>query len=152
MTINLICIGKIKEKYIRDGIEEYLKRLSSSIKVNIIELKEFNTDDTSKNMEEEGKLILNQISNDYVVTLEIDGLNIDSVALSEMIFDHYIYNSNVISFIIGGSSGLSDEVKSRSNFKLSFGKMTYPHQLMRLILIEQVYRSFMIKSNSKYHK
>ena len=152
MTINLICIGKIREKYISDGILEYLKRLSSSVNLNIIELKEINTDDINKNIEEEGKLILNQLSNDYVITLEIEGKNIDSVTMSELIFDHYTYNASNICFVIGGSSGLSDEVKKRSNYKLSFGKMTYPHQLMRLILIEQIYRSFMIKSNSKYHK
>lgn len=152
MVINLICIGKIKESYLKDGINEYLKRLSNNLSINIIELKEVNTLDVVKNIEEEGKLILSQISDEFVITLEIDGKNIDSVALSELIYNHYTYNPNNIAFVIGGSSGLSDAVKKRSDYKLSFGKMTYPHQLMRLILVEQIYRSYMINNNSKYHK
>lgn len=152
MEIKIICIGKVKEKYLEDGINEYLKRLKPFVKIGIIELKEFNTDVSSKNIEEEGKLILSHIDDEFVITLEIEGNNIDSVELANMIEKHSSYNSNDIVFVIGGSDGLSNDVKKRSNFKLSFGKMTYPHQLMRLILTEQIYRAYTIINNKKYHK
>lgn len=153
MNIKLICIGKIKEKYLTDGIEEYKKRLKAFCDFEIIELKEINTDDINKNIESEGDLILNNIKkNDYVIALSIPGKNISSESFAEMIKEHYTYNSSVITFIIGGSNGLDNRVLQRSNYQLSFGKMTYPHQLMRLILLEQVYRCMMINNNHKYHK
>jgi 23S rRNA (pseudouridine1915-N3)-methyltransferase len=152
MEIKLICVGKIKEKYLQDGINEYLKRVSPYIKVNLVEVKEVNTNDINKNMCEEGALILNNITDDFVITLEINGNNLDSVAFSEYIFNHYTYQNKMLTIVIGGSDGLSDEVKARSNYRLSFGKMTYPHQLMRMILLEQLYRAAMIHYHHKYHK
>lgn len=153
MNIKLICIGKIKEKYLVDGIEEYRKRLKLFCDFEIIELKEVNTDDINKNIESEGDLILNSIKKtDYVIALSIPGKNISSEKFAEMIKDHYTYNSSVITFVIGGSNGLDNRVLQRSNYQLSFGKMTFPHQLMRLVLLEQVYRCMMINNNHKYHK
>ena len=153
MNIKIICVGKIKEKYLTDGIEEYRKRLKLFCELELIELKEVNTDDINKNIEQEGDLILNSIKKtDYVIALSIPGKNISSEAFAEMIKDHYTYNSSTITFVIGGSNGLDNRVLQRSNYQLSFGKMTYPHQLMRLILLEQVYRCMMINNNHKYHK
>lgn len=153
MNIKVICIGKIKEKYLVDGIDEYKKRLQAFCDLDIIELKEFNTDDINKNIESEGDLILNNIKKtDYVIALSIPGKNMSSEDLASMIKDHYTYNSTIITFVIGGSNGLDNRVLQRSNYQLSFGKMTYPHQLMRLILMEQVYRCMMINNNHKYHK
>lgn len=153
MNIKLICIGKIKEKYLTDGIEEYRKRLKAFCDFEIIELKEVNTDDINKNIESEGDLILNNIKKtDHVIALSIPGKNISSESFAQMIKEHYTYNSSVITFVIGGSNGLDQRVLDRSNYQLSFGKMTYPHQLMRLILLEQVYRCMMINNNHKYHK
>ena len=152
MEIKLICVGKIKEKYLTEGINEYLKRINPFLKVNLIEVKETNTNDIMKNMREEGLAILNNIGNDFVITLEIDGNNIDSVALSNFIYEHYTYQDKVLTFVIGASDGLSEEVKKRSNYQLSFGKMTFPHQLMRMMLLEQIYRAVMIHNNHKYHK
>ena len=153
MNIKIICIGKIKEKYLVDGIEEYKKRLKLFCDLELIELKEVNTDDINKNIESEGDLILNNIKkNDYVIALSIPGKNISSENFAQMIKEHYTYNSSIITFVIGGSNGLDNRVLQRSNYQLSFGKMTYPHQLMRLILLEQVYRCMMINNNHKYHK
>ena len=153
MNIKIICIGKIKEKYLVDGIEEYKKRLKLFCDLELIELKETNTDDINKNIESGGELILKNIKKtDYVIALSIPGKNISSENFAQMIKDHYTYNSSVITFVIGGSNGLDNRVLQRSNYQLSFGKMTYPHQLMRLILLEQVYRCMMINNNHKYHK
>lgn len=153
MEIKLIAVGKIKEKYLHEGINEFKKRIKRYSKFEIINTKEYNTKDIPKNIIDEGKDILSKLKdNDFVITLEIDGENLDSISLSKMISKHYTYSEKKISFIIGGSNGLSDEVKVRSNYKLSFGKQTYPHQLMRLILLEQIYRTFTIINNIKYHK
>ena len=151
--IKIICVGKIKEDFIEKGINEYLKRLSAFTKVTIIELKEGNNIYISKTIESEGRSILDKINkDDFVITLEIAGKMLDSIELSKKINDLYTYGNTNIDFIIGGSWGLSDEVKRRSNFALSFSKFTFPHQLMRLILIEQIYRSFTIINNKEYHK
>lgn len=151
--IKIICVGKIKEDFIEKGINEYLKRLSAFTKVTIIELKEGNNIDILKTIESEGRSILDKINkDDFVITLEIAGKMLDSIELSKKINDLYTYGNTNIDFIIGGSWGLSDEVKRRSNFALSFSKFTFPHQLMRLILIEQIYRSFTIINNKEYHK
>ena len=153
MNIKLICVGKIKEKYLVDGIEEYRKRLKLFCDLEVIELKEVNTDDINKNIELEGDLILNNIKKtDHVIALSIPGKNISSEAFAQMMKDHYTYNSTVITFVIGGSNGLDQRVLDRSNYQLSFGKMTFPHQLMRMVLLEQVYRCMMINNNHKYHK
>lgn len=149
----IICIGKIKEKYLIDGINEYKKRIEGYTKFEILELKEFNTSDTIKNIENEGKVILEKIrKEDYVITLEILGNKLDSVAFSKHLEKITTYGTSNIIFVIGGSNGLSDEVKKRSNYKLSFSDMTFPHQLMRLILVEQIYRSLTILNNKEYHK
>ena len=151
--IKIICIGKIKEKYLVDGINEYLKRCTPFSKINILELKEVNTLDDEKNRKEEGKEILSKISDEeYVISLEINGSNLSSTELASFINDKFTYGYPVITFVIGGSTGLSGDVIKRANYHLSFGKNTYPHQLMRLILMEQIYRSFMIINNHKYHK
>lgn len=147
--IKIICVGKIKEKYFTLAIEEYLKRLTKYTKLEIIELSDYNYDET-KTVLEEGKNILSKISDkDYVVTLEIDGKKLSSVELSKFI-DKNI--SKDITFVIGGSNGLSKDVLNRSNYALSFSDLTFPHQLFRIILLEQIYRSFKIINNESYHK
>ena len=151
--IKIVCVGKIKEDYLSKGIEEYLKRCTPFQKINICEVKETNTLDEEKNKREEGKEILSNIKDDeYVISLEINGKMLDSVELANFINDKFIYGYPTVTFVIGGSIGLSSEVIARANYHLSFGKNTYPHQLMRLILMEQIYRSFMIINNHKYHK
>lgn len=151
--IKIICVGKIKEKFFTDGIKEYEKRIGAYSKFEIVEVKEVNTSNIEKNIKEEGNNILEKIQNDdYVVTLEILGKLVDSVELSKFINEKLTYGNSKIDFVIGGSNGLSDAVKKRSNFALSFSKMTFPHQLMRLILIEQIYRAFTIINNKEYHK
>lgn len=153
MDVKLIVVGKIKEKYLTDAINEYSKRIKPFVNLEIIEIKELNNSESEKNLLEEGKNILKSISNnDFVVTLEIEGKMLTSVELSDYISKHYTYNNKVMTFIIGSSDGLSDEVKSRSDYKLSFSKMTFPHQLMRVIFLEQLYRAFSIINHSKYHK
>lgn len=153
MDITLICLGKIKEKYLTDAIGEYSKRIKAFCNLKIIELKEVNSNDDKKNLSVEAIDILNNISkDDYVVSLAIEGKMLDSVEFSELISNHYTYNPKKLVFIIGSSCGLSDEVKARSDYKISFSKMTFPHQLMRVIFLEQLYRAFMISSNHKYHK
>ena len=150
--INIICIGKIKEKYMVDAINDYLKRLSKYTKVNIIELPNYNSDNIIDILNHEKELILKNIKDkDYIITLEIEGKQLDSVSFSNKIEEIFNYNSN-IDFIIGGSYGLHQDIKNISNYALSFSKMTFPHQLFRLILLEQIYRSFKIQNNETYHK
>lgn len=147
--IKIICVGKIKEKYYKSAIEEYLKRLSKYTKLEVIELPDYNYDIT-KTLLEEGKNILSKINdNDYVVTMEINGKECNSVELSSFIEKNL---SNNIVFVIGGSYGLSSDVKQRSNYSMSFSKLTFPHQLFRILLLEQVYRAFKIINNESYHK
>lgn len=153
MDIKLIVVGKIKESYLNEAIKEYVKRIKPMANLNIIELKECTYNESVKNLKEEAKLILNNISdNDFVITLEINGKELTSVELSEYISKHYLYNNKVLTFIIGSSDGMDDSVKARSNYKLSFSKMTFPHQLMRVIFLEQLYRALSIINNMKYHK
>jgi len=143
--IKIICIGKLKEKYLKDGIEDYLKRINKYHKINIIELPD--TD-----IENEGNEIIKHIdSKDYVISLAIEGTEITSKELSQKIDKTFITNST-ITFIIGGSNGIREDIKNKSNFKLSFSRLTYPHGLFRLILLEQIYRSFKILNNESYHK
>ena len=149
--IKIICIGKIKEKFYRDAIEEYKKRISKYSKLEIIELEDI-SDNIETTLRKERDLILNKLNDkDYIITLEIDGNNIDSIELSNKINNTLINNPN-ITFIIGGSYGLHEDIKNRSNYKLSFSKMTFPHQLFRIILLEQIYRSFKINNHEEYHK
>mgnify|MGYP006329044641 FL=1 len=153
MKIKMIVVGKIKEKYWTDAINEYKKRISAFCDLNLIEVKEVNTDDIGKNINDEGSFILNNIKeDDFIITLEILGKEYSSEELAGFIKKHYTYDNRVLTFIIGGSNGLSNEVISKSNLHLSFGKSTYPHQLMRVILLEQLYRAMMINNNRSYHK
>ena len=150
--IRIICVGKIKEKYLVDAISEYSKRISKYSKIEIIELQDESQGETSKILKLEGEKIDKYLSpKDFVISLEIDGKNLTSVELANLIEEKQIEYSN-ITFIIGGSYGLSKEVKERSNYSLSFSKMTFPHQLFRLLLLEQIYRSFKINNNESYHK
>ncbi len=151
--IKIICVGKIKESYLIDGCNEYLKRLSAFDKVNLIEVKEVNNYEIRKNIFEEGKNILKEIDKlDYVITLEIEGKELDSIEFSSLITNVYNYKASNICFVIGGSNGLDEEVKKRSDYKLSFSHFTFPHMLMRLILLEQIYRAYTIINHKEYHK
>ncbi len=159
MKIRVIAVGKIKEKYIRDGINEYLKRLSRYCSVEIIEVEDEKTQENLTNREidiikdKEGKRILSKISpNSYIISLVIEGKQMSSEELANKIEDLMIEGVNDLTFIIGGSLGLSREVIEKSNLKLSFSKMTFPHQLMRMVLLEQIYRSFRIIRGEPYHK
>lgn len=147
--IKIICVGKIKEKFIKDAIDEYLKRLTKYTKVEIIEVNDIAVGDI---LQKESVLINKYLNDkDYVVTLEIDGVELSSIELASKIDNILINNAN-ITFIIGGSLGLDSSIKKRSNCKLSFSKLTFPHQLFRVILLEQIYRAFKIINNETYHK
>lgn len=144
--IKIICVGKIKEKFYRDAILEYQKRLSKFSKLEIIEVKD------NSLITKERDFILKYINeSDYIITLEIEGNSINSVELSNLIDKTLMVNPN-ITFIIGGSDGLHEDIKKLSNYKLSFSNLTFPHQLFRVILLEQIYRSFKILNNESYHK
>lgn len=150
--IKIICIGKIKEKYMYEAINDYLKRINKYMKIEIIELPNYNSENIDDILNHEKELILKKISEkDYVITMEIDGKELDSVSFSNRIKEIFNYHSN-IDFIIGGSYGIHQDIKNISNYALSFSKMTFPHQLFRLILLEQIYRSFKIQNNETYHK
>ena len=149
--IKIITVGKIKEKYYTDAVNEYLKRLSKYTKIDLIEVKDEDFD-INKTLLKERDNILKYINDkDYIVTLEIEGNELDSVSLSKKLEDIQNNYSN-ITFIIGGSYGLHDDIKRISNYKLSFSKLTFPHQLFRVILLEQLYRSYKIINNETYHK
>ena len=155
MNINIICIGKIKDKYINEGITEFSKRMTSFASLNIVELKEYNKEDSiSISIEKESLEILKQISksNSYNILLDLDGKEITSENMSEYIDDLKNKGISSINFIIGGSNGVNKELKNSVDMKLKFSHFTFPHQLMRLILLEQVYRWFAISNNIKYHK
>ena len=159
MKITLITVGKIKEKYLKDAIAEYTKRLSKYCKLEIIEVTDEKTpDNASETVEEqirskEADRILKNIKDDaFVITLEINGKQLTSEELANKIETLGIQGTSHIAFIIGGSIGLGRDVLQRSNYALSFSKMTFPHQLMRVILLEQVYRSYRIINNEPYHK
>jgi 23S rRNA (pseudouridine1915-N3)-methyltransferase len=159
VNISIITIGKLKEKYLKQGIQEYLKRLSSYAKVEIIELADEKAPENLSESEmeqvkqKEGERILAKISDDtYVIALAINGKQKSSEELAKEIDSLATYGKSKIAFVIGGSLGLSSEVMKRSNAALSFSKMTFPHQLMRLVLVEQIYRAFRIIRNEPYHK
>ena len=159
MKITVIAVGKLKEKYLRDGCDEYLKRLGAFSKVNIVEIGEERCSDNPSDAEieavkdKEGKRIISKIpKGSFVVPMCIEGEQMSSEAFSKKIESISLKGYGEITFIIGGSFGLSDEVKSLGGLKFSFGKLTLPHQLMRVILLEQIYRAFSILNNSKYHK
>lgn len=143
--IKIICIGKLKEDYLKDGINDYLKRISKYHKIEIIELSDSNIND-------EASEIMKHINNkDYIISLCIEGNELSSTELANKIDKTFITNPT-ITFIIGGSDGISESIKQISNYKLSFSRLTYPHGLFRLILLEQIYRSFKILNNETYHK
>ena len=150
--IKIICVGKIKEKYLSDAINEYCKRLSKYTKLNIIELDDINNKSIDVILKKESEEILKYIdTKDYIVTMEIKGKELSSTEFANIIDTTFINYSN-ITFVIGGSYGLSNEIKQKSNFKLSFSKMTFPHQLFRVMLVERIYRAYTIINNITYHK
>ena len=159
MNIKIIAIGKLKEKYWQEAVKEYSKRLGAYCSLEIVELKESllranaSAADEEAVKRAEGEEILNRIrKTDYVITLEIKGKSLTSEALSEKIEQLGIDGHSDVAFVIGGSLGLSPQVSQRADFKLSFSAMTFPHQMMRVILLEQIYRSFKIMRNEAYHK
>ncbi|MBU7456159.1 23S rRNA (pseudouridine(1915)-N(3))-methyltransferase RlmH [Leuconostoc fallax] len=159
MNIKLITVGKLKEKYLKDGIAEYAKRLSRFAHVEIIELADEKTPEKASAaqnqqiMLKEGDRIQSKIGDrDYVIALAIEGKQVPSEQFADKMANITLDGFSTITFIIGGSLGLTPEIKQRANFKMSFGLLTLPHQLMRLVLIEQIYRAFMIQQGSPYHK
>ena len=159
MKITVITVGKIKEKYLKDAIAEYSKRLSKYCKLEIVEVADEKTPDNASETVEnqirakEGERILKYVKDDaYVVTLEIKGRQVTSEELADRIETLGIQGKSHLVFVIGGSIGLGREVLRRSDYALSFSKMTFPHQLMRVILLEQIYRSYRIINHEPYHK
>ena len=159
MNITILCVGQIKEKFYRDAIAEYSKRLSRYVKLRIVEVSDAKTKENASVAETEGVLrkegerILKHIrEDDYCITLEIEGKNLDSMTLSNHLQHLGVMGQSNVVFVIGGSLGLDESIKRRSDYALSFSAMTFPHQLMRVILLEQIYRSFRIMNNEPYHK
>lgn len=154
MDINIICVGKIKEKYLTMGVSEFLKRMKSFAKVNIIELKEFGNDGNRDiSINKEANLILSQIDKigGYTILLDIFGEMKNSEEMANFL-EKLSLNTSTINFVIGGSYGVNDKIRQKSNLRLSFSKLTFPHQMMRFILMEQIYRWYSIINNGKYHK
>ncbi len=144
--IKIICLGKLKEKYLTDLVSDYARRINKYHKLELIELKD------EEDLEREANNILKYIGkNDYVITLEIEGNELDSVSFAKQLDKTFITHST-ITFVIGSSTGLSNRIKDRSNYKLSFSKLTFPHGLFRGILLEQIYRAFKINNHENYHK
>ncbi|MDD6214872.1 MAG: 23S rRNA (pseudouridine(1915)-N(3))-methyltransferase RlmH [Firmicutes bacterium] len=158
MNITIVCVGKIKEKFFSDAVLEYKKRISRFAKLEIIEVKDERIPENASArecgaiLEKEGEAIISKIpKSSYVITMCIEGNQLSSTAFADKI-KYISMESSHITFVIGGSLGLSEKVKSLSRLQLSFGKITLPHQLMRVVLTEQIYRSFKITSNESYHK
>ena len=150
--IKILCIGKIKETYLKEAINEYLKRLSKYEKLEIIEGTDVDLGNPSLNKQKEKEFFLKNIKEkDFLITLEIEGKEFTSEEFSKKLEDIQIHNSNIV-FIIGGSDGIDEEIKKKSQLKLSFSKMTFPHQLFRVILLEQIYRAYKIRNHESYHK
>lgn len=144
--IKIICLGKLKENYLKEMVLDYTKRIRKYHKIEIIELKD------EEGIDVEAKNILKHIdAKDYVITLEIKGKNLDSLEFAEVIRNTFINYSTIV-FVIGSSMGLSNEVSLRSNLRLSFSSLTFPHGLFRGMLLEQIYRAFKINNNENYHK
>ena len=159
MKITIVCVGKVKEKYLRDAISEYEKRLSRYCRLQVIEVADEKTPDGASAVaedqirEKEAERILKNLrSEDPVVTLEIEGKQVDSVSFAQKIEQMGVEGVSHIQFVIGGSLGLHEKVSKVSGWKLSFSKMTFPHQLMRVILLEQIYRGYRIINGEPYHK
>ena len=152
MRIKVIGVGKLKERYLRDAVAEYTKRLSSYGKISIDEVSDERDEDPTA-LKKESDSILRKIKDgEYVIALAINGKSFDSEEFSKMIGNLGVHGVSDIVFVIGGSNGLHDEVLERADILLSFSKMTFPHQLMRVILLEQIYRAFKINRGEKYHK
>lgn len=157
MNIDLIVVGKIKEKYFTQAIDEYAKRLSRFVKVNITEIPDEKIPDNASDkqlsqiLEKEGDKILSKIKDGYIIAMCIEGNLTTSEDLAKSL-EQASFTSSKITFIIGGSLGLSDKVKARADKKISFGRITLPHQLMRVVLCEQIYRAYKIINNESYHK
>jgi 23S rRNA (pseudouridine1915-N3)-methyltransferase len=159
VNISIVTVGKLKEKYLKQGIDEYLKRLSAYAKVEVVEVadekapEELSESEMVQVKQKEGERILAKISQDtYVIALAINGKMQSSEELADTLDKLATYGKSKIAFVIGGSLGLSEEVVKKSNEQLSFSKMTFPHQLMRLILVEQIYRAYRINRGEPYHK
>ena len=159
MKIKVVTVGKLKEKYLKDGIAEYSKRISRFAKFEMIELADEKTPDRAsesenqKILEIEGQRILSKVGDrDFVIVLAIEGKTLSSEEFSKQLEEASIKGFSTLTFIIGGSLGLSSAVKNRANLSVSFGRLTLPHQLMRLVLAEQIYRAFTIQQGSPYHK
>ncbi len=159
MKIKIVTVGKLKEKYLKDGIAEYTKRISRFAKLEMIELTDEKTPDKAselenqKILETEGARILSKVGErDFVVVLAIEGKTFSSEDFSKQLEQASIKGYSTLTFIIGGSLGLAPIVKNRANLSVSFGRLTLPHQLMRLVLVEQIYRAFTIQQGSPYHK
>lgn len=159
MKISIVCVGKIKEKFYRDAIDEYAKRLSRYCKLEILELPDEKTPDNASDAEEtqikkkEGDKILSKLKDDaYVITLEIHGEKLDSPSFAQVLEKTALSGKSHIQFVIGGSLGLHEDVSKKADLKVSFSDMTFPHQLMRVILCEQIYRGFRIINGEPYHK
>ena len=159
MKIKIVTVGKLKEKYLRDGIAEYSKRLSRFANLEMLELADEKTPDRAsdsenqKILELEGTRILSKIGDrDFVIVLAIEGKTLSSEEFSKQLEQAPINGFSTLTFVIGGSLGLSPKVKKRANLSISFGRLTLPHQLMRLVLVEQIYRAFTIQQGSPYHK
>ena len=158
LSVNIICVGRMKESYLRDAVDEYTKRMRPLCKLSIVELQEERVGENpssaeiAKTISAESERILQKIGkSDYVIAMCVEGKNLSSEELSAKIEDIQ-QQSGTVDFIIGGSWGLSDQLKARSDFRLSMGKMTFPHQLFRVMLLEQIYRAFQIAKGTKYHK
>lgn len=158
LNVNIICIGSLKERFFTDAVNEYKKRLSRYCKFNIVELDEekITADETpsqiEKTLQKEGDRILSKISrSDYVIAMCIEGEELSSTELSQKLTDISM-TTGTVDFVVGGSWGLSSDVKNRADYRLSVSKMTFPHQLFRVMLSEQIYRAFSISANAKYHK
>ena len=159
MKIKIVTVGKLKEKYLKDGIAEYSKRISRFAKLEMIELADEKTPDKAseienqKIIETEGARILSKVGErDFVLVLAIEGKTFSSEEFSKQLEEASIKGYSTLTFIIGGSLGLAPSVKNRANLSVSFGRLTLPHQLMRLVLVEQIYRAFTIQQGSPYHK
>ena len=159
MKIKIVTVGKLKEKYLRDGIAEYSKRISRFATIEMLELADEKTPDRASDSENEkilnleGNRILSKIGDrEFVVVLAIEGKTLSSEEFSKQLEQASINGYSTLTFVIGGSLGLSPQVKKRANLSLSFGRLTLPHQLMRLVLVEQIYRAFTIQQGSPYHK
>ncbi|MBQ9938262.1 MAG: 23S rRNA (pseudouridine(1915)-N(3))-methyltransferase RlmH [Oscillospiraceae bacterium] len=158
LTVNVICVGKLKEKWLREGCAEYIKRLGGYCRINVVELDEKKLPDNPSQaqidaaLDAEGTAILSAADNSYIIAMCIEGSKVTSPGLSQKINSVALNGTSSISFVIGSSFGLANKVKAAAKFKISMSDMTFPHQLARVLLLEQIYRAFQISSGGKYHK